>query len=232
MSQKGYVTQHGDRHYYVSNSNQSLCQDGLVARHTNPSKKCKHEDGEGVPGTNCKNNCQTSNVRWQFSNQEWHCEQAAWMNADCQVPGDMQLWLHREGFPPLQRHWYTALCTWYIRGELRCHLLLCHAAAIMGVWETALGAPPCTGTSLFWRSICGVVAKICWRRVPSIPNFCWLYSKTHNKTLKICFKTGFGQVATFNQLLNIISHQKSCFSLMAILKQVRFRDSFVMVIQK
>ena len=25
----------------------------------------------------------------------------------------------REGFPPLQRHWYTALCTWHILGERR-----------------------------------------------------------------------------------------------------------------
>lgn len=129
--------------------------------------------------------------------------------------------------PPLQRHWYAALCTWYIRGELRCHLLLCHAAAIMGLWETALGAPPVTGTSLFWRSICCVVAKICWHRVTFIPNFCWLYSKMHNKTLKIRFKIAFGQVATFNQLLKS-SVTKPCLSLMVMLKQGRFWKSFVM----
>lgn len=150
------------------------------------------------------------------------------MNADFQVLGDMQLLLQREGFPPLQRHWYTALCTWHIRGELRCHLLLCHVAAIIGFWETALGAPPFTGTSLFWRSISCVVAKICWHRVTSIPNFCWLYSKMHNKTLKICFKIALGQVATFSQLWKIINHQKTCFSLMAVLKQFRLWDSFAM----
>lgn len=127
----------------------------------------------------------------------------------------------RERFPPLQRHWYAALCTWHILGELRCHLLLCHVAAIMGFWETPHRTPPFRGTSLFWRSICCVVAKICWYRVTFIPNFCWLYSKMHNKTLKISFRIAFGYMAIVNQLLKMKDHpKKSHFYLMAILKQL------------
>lgn len=139
---------------------------------------------------------------------------------DFQVEGDIQLWLQKGRIPPITEAWYTALCTWHIVGELRGHLLLCHVAAIMGFWETAQGAPPFTGTSLFWRSICCVVAKICWHRVTFIPNFCWLYSKMHNKTLKIFFKIASGQMATCNQQLKMINHQKSYFYLMAILKQL------------
>lgn len=105
----------------------------------------------------------------------------------------------RDGFPPLQRHWYLALCTWHILGDLRCHLLLCHVAAIGGFWVTPHGAPPFGGTSLFWRSIGCVVAKICCHRVNFIPNFCGLYSKMHNKTLKIAFSTALRPMATFNQ---------------------------------
>lgn len=148
----------------------------------------KHEDYDEFQALTARM-CQTPNVRWQFSNQGWHlCKQAAWMNTYFKFQVTFSSYYQREGFPPLQRHWYTALCTWHVLGELRCHLLLCHVAAIMGFWETPHGTPPFRGTSLFWRSICCVVAKICWHRVTFIPNFCWLYSKMHNKTLKISFK--------------------------------------------
>lgn len=131
----------------------------------------------------------------------------------------------RERFPPLQRHWYTALCTWHILGELRCHLLLCHVAAIMGFWETPHGTPPFRGTSLFWRSICCVVAKICWHRVTFIPNFCWLYNKMHNKTLKISFKIALGQMATFNQLLKMNDHQENVLLFDGHFEAIRFWDT-------
>lgn len=165
----------------------------------------KKAGGLWVSSTNCKSSYQTPHVSWSFSKQGWHCEWAARMSThkDSQDAGDTQLWLWGGEDPPVTEARYTALCTWHILGEFGCRLLLCHGAAILGFWETSHGAPPFTGPSLLRSSSCCAVAKVCWHRVNFVPTFCWLYSKMHNKTLKIFFKVAWGQMATCNQLLKM-----------------------------
>lgn len=119
-----------------------------------------------------------TNVRWQFSSQGWYMRKQDEWTYTFKILGDIQLLLQKGKHFPHYRGTDTLYSvpgtSWGSSDATFSSIMLLLS------WVAETPHSVFRGTSLFWRSICCVVTKICWHSY-LYPQLLLAYSKMHSK---------------------------------------------------